>query len=328
MQQRTRSRLLLLLKAASSIAILVIIAARTDFSKVGAAIASLRSEFFVAALATLILQTAVNAYRWTLVMSAQRVAIRLSAALPALYVGLLLNQCLPSYVGGDSYRVLWLYNQGNELGAAVRGVIIDRVSAMIALVLMAAASLPLTTGLVSDPAFHAAMLVIVAGGVVATAAFVSLDHLPLPQRLAGRLRQLSQLAVSARATLFRPHPGVAVVVLALCIHVLSGVVLYLLATGMRIPLHLIDCLLLVAPIALLASLPISVAGWGVREGAVVAVLSVIGIPRESALALSLLFGLAALVNALGGLAPLAFGGERYFPSRLSGPTDRVSAEGL
>jgi len=35
------------------------------------------------------------------------------------------NQCLPSYVGGDAYRVYWLYREGNPLATAVRGVLID-----------------------------------------------------------------------------------------------------------------------------------------------------------------------------------------------------------
>jgi uncharacterized membrane protein YbhN (UPF0104 family) len=45
-------------------------------------------------------------------------------------------------------------------------------------------------------------------------------------------------------------------------------------------------------------LPISVGGWGVREGVLVALLGAMGISADRALAFSLMFGLAAAVSSL------------------------------
>jgi len=52
---------------------------------------------------------------------------------------------------------------------------------------------------------------------------------------------------------------------------------------------------------LLAMLPISVAGWGVREGAMVVAMGLLGVAREDALATSVLFGFAAAGSAIPGL---------------------------
>ena len=46
--------------------------------------------------------------------------------------------------------------------------------------------------------------------------------------------------------------------------------------------------------------PISIAGWGVREGAMVIMLGLVGISSESALALSLLYGIILTIVGLAG----------------------------
>jgi uncharacterized membrane protein YbhN (UPF0104 family) len=63
---------------------------------------------------------------------------------------------------------------------------------------------------------------------------------------------------------------------------------------------LVDCLVLVPPVILVATLPISIAGWGAREVAMVTVFGLIGVPSAQATALSVLFGVATLATALPG----------------------------
>jgi len=74
-----------------------------------------------------------------------------------------------------------------------------------------------------------------------------------------------------------------------------------------------DCLVLVPPIILAATLPISISGWGVRENMTVVLFAGIGVAHEQSAAMSLLFGLISLLVSLpGGLFWLR---ER----KLSGP---------
>jgi hypothetical protein len=51
---------------------------------------------------------------------------------------------------------------------------------------------------------------------------------------------------------------------------------------------------------LVTSLPISVAGWGVREGAMVVAFGYVNVPAESAFAMSVLFGLTMLMSGIPG----------------------------
>jgi uncharacterized membrane protein YbhN (UPF0104 family) len=77
-------------------------------------------------------------------------------------------------------------------------------------------------------------------------------------------------------------------------------VIWALALGLDAPVTLVDCLVLVPPVILVATLPISIAGWGAREVAMVTVFGLIGVPSAQATALSVLFGIATLLIALPG----------------------------
>ncbi|KAF0137780.1 MAG: hypothetical protein FD153_1608 [Rhodospirillaceae bacterium] len=59
-------------------------------------------------------------------------------------------------------------------------------------------------------------------------------------------------------------------------------------------------MVLVPPVLLIMTLPISIAGWGVREQAMITAFGLVGVSEESALALSILSGLTILAGGLPG----------------------------
>jgi hypothetical protein len=59
-------------------------------------------------------------------------------------------------------------------------------------------------------------------------------------------------------------------------------------------------LLMVPLVGLMMVVPISIAGWGVREGVMVVGFGYLGVAPEAALALSILYGLLILAIALPG----------------------------
>ena len=66
---------------------------------------------------------------------------------------------------------------------------------------------------------------------------------------------------------------------------------------------LLDSLLLIPPVVLVAAVPVSIAGWGVRENAMIAAFVYAGLPDGDGLLVSVLFGAGSFViGALGGMA--------------------------
>jgi len=56
----------------------------------------------------------------------------------------------------------------------------------------------------------------------------------------------------------------------------------------------------VSPVVLLTVIPISIAGWGVREGAMVVAFGYAGLAQSDGLIVSLLFGFGYLVLGIAG----------------------------
>jgi len=109
------------------------------------------------------------------------------------------------------------------------------------------------------------------------------------------------------------HPGHAFKVLAWSAlgHVNVTLCVYVLALGLNLNVTLMECLALFPPVLLVTTLPISIAGWGVREYAMMKAFSLVGVPSEGALVLSLLFGLVAMAVSLpGGIVWLTSGERR------------------
>ena len=60
----------------------------------------------------------------------------------------------------------------------------------------------------------------------------------------------------------------------------------------------------VAIVTLAVVLPVSIGGWGMREGVMLAILGAMGVPAAMALAFSLMLGVIGMVAALPGLVML------------------------
>jgi len=72
----------------------------------------------------------------------------------------------------------------------------------------------------------------------------------------------------------------------------------LVGRSLDLPLTALDYLA-VMPIATVAMvIPISVGGWGVREGVLIAVLGAMGVPQATALTFSMMFGAAVALSSL------------------------------
>ncbi|HEY9538811.1 MAG TPA: lysylphosphatidylglycerol synthase domain-containing protein, partial [Kiloniellaceae bacterium] len=113
-------------------------------------------------------------------------------------------------------------------------------------------------------------------------------------------RPFLALAGDARRVLLTPATSLALLLLSALAQLLTVGATYLLAQGLGLPLAFADCLALMPAVVLITFFPLSLAGWGVREGAAVLLLGVAGLAADAALAVSVLFGLGMLAAGLPG----------------------------
>ena len=102
---------------------------------------------------------------------------------------------------------------------------------------------------------------------------------------------------------------------SIAINLLNIVIFFAIANSLNIALGLFNCLVLLPPVFFMSMLPISISGWGVREGTAILALGLVGIPASQALAISVTFGLGLMLISLPG-------GALWIMSRRRRPTIR------
>jgi uncharacterized membrane protein YbhN (UPF0104 family) len=116
-------------------------------------------------------------------------------------------------------------------------------------------------------------------------------------------------AAEAAASVCRSFESAAIVLgCSIMIHLLTISAAWCCAKAVAAPVGLTHVLFLMPPVLLIATVPISIAGWGVRESSMIAAFAYAGLAESDGLALSILFGAVSFVIGLvGGLIWIASG---------------------
>lgn len=256
-------------------------------------------RWILAAGAALTVQTVLSAERWRVTAAQLGITIRPARALREYYLAQFVNQSLPGGVVGDAGRALRSRDQAGLLISG-QAVIFERLAGQIGLLAVFLAALPLTFVLPAGfdwplwligPVTVA--LVVVAAlplGIGATLWMIGPGDHALRQFLA-RL----YLALVARGVLLRQ------VVLSLSTAIFNLAAFAFCAVALDVQLPLLAVGTMVPLILFSMILPLTIGGWGVREGAAAILFPVVGLTASEGLATSFAFGLVIAVSVVPGL---------------------------
>jgi glycosyltransferase 2 family protein len=300
----------LLLKIVISATLVAWLVYATDREALADALLEVDLSTALLAVFVLFALIAVQAWRWTFVARALGISLPLVPAWLISQIGAFFNQVLPSTIGGDAMRVWRLRRRGVGTGIALSSVVLDRVVALVGMILIVAVGLPWLLSWMDTNALRAGIVAVVLVGAGGVAVLLSADRLPLVRRLSGArtLARVLEVPALARRVLFKPRTAVPALALSVTIHLGVALSVWLLARATGVHLAWVETAFLVPVVILFSTVPITIAGWGVREGVMVVALGTVGVGREEALAISVLFGIASVIAALpGGLVWLTTG---------------------
>ena len=272
-----------------------------DLAKSGQHLANFDVAWGVLALALVTLLFLIAAGRWLIYTRALNIPLGIGTAFRLYLIGQFFGQVLPAGVGGDAVRVWLLSRRRVAVGAGAASVVLERMTGLIGLLILMAVLLPLTFSYVDDTAARLTIIFLLAAGGGAICAIVVLSFVPRlieKWRNVALVSKLADAASDARRAGFMLKPAISVLILSVCMHLLAVLAVFGLARGLGMEITALECLALVPVVMLISTLPISLAGWGIREGAMMAALSFAGVDNSEALALSILFGLTLLVISL------------------------------
>ena len=270
-EAKARRGLSLLFKLGVSVAALLLIAVRVDVAGAITRLAEARPTLLGAAFVVLIFQWPTTATRFWLVSHQAGADLSFGRALSVQLASLLMNQAVPT-AGGDAWRTLALQRSGLALRAGIGVAVVDRYFALLGLSTIVLLGQPWFSDLAAGSSLATATSVGLVLVSLALGAVTVIDKW-LPRSKLRVVQAVAEFGPLVRQTLTKPSTGVLGLACSVVAHLITVATVFLLARALDVDLSLGSCALLVPPVVLLSALPISLAGWGVREGSSIAMFA-------------------------------------------------------
>lgn len=291
MALKTNKIFTLIIKFAVSAALLYIVLSKTELEQVFSMLKGMSLPVFISAIFLYILAQFISTLRWKLLLPGV-LGIR---KLFSLYmIGAFFNTLLPGVIGGDAVKGFYLYQATGRGSLTLASIFMDRYLGFVVLIAICALAFPF-----GYKYFYGSRLEWLLPLVVLS--FIIGSFLVFGLRLGKRIKILSGFYDYFHA--YRNQKEVIGKTLLLSVLVqLSGIFsVYILALGIGRHIPFLACLIFVPLIVMFTTLPISISGLGVREGAFVLFFGLIGIKPGVATAISLSWFAAITAGSLLGL---------------------------
>ncbi|WP_249141404.1 lysylphosphatidylglycerol synthase transmembrane domain-containing protein [Bradyrhizobium liaoningense] len=315
-----KKTIIVLTKLLVSAGIIALIVRDMDFWSLKADLLAVKVPMLALAVVLLFAQTFVLCNRWILILRAIGVSLDWLAGWRILVASTWFNQVLPS--GGEAVRIWMLRQHGVQWSQTIGSIIADRFIGLLALGFLISAGIPFLFSRLHE---HFVLFAVL--GIVAAAYFgaiILITSIRLPARVTAALPAgIMRFVMLLKAPLLASARRKSLFGSAIVVHLITVAACYVLAIGLDAGLSALDAFVLVPLVIMAAAVPLSIGGWGIREGAMVAALGLVGIAAEKALAISVLLGLSNLVVGVIGGAVWLLAPERAGAGYSS---DRTPAE--
>ncbi len=294
----TKKHLLISLKIVVSIGLMIILIGGIDFGAERDRIMAADFGLLAAAAGTLLAQVIIGGARWWAVMRAIGTPMPLVNLVRLVWICGFFSQALPSSVGGDPIRIFMVYKEGGlKLGKAINGVMLERVVTIVGLVVLVALVQPSFLPKLDEDAKMLTLISLILLAVMTVTGIIvlmCLDRLPHALTRFRIVRGLHALAGDTRKLFLHPVHATIALIFGVVTHINIAFCVYLLAQSLSVDVTWLDCMVLMPPVILVTTLPISIAGWGVREGAMTVAFGLVGVSQGGAVVLSLTMGILGI----------------------------------
>lgn len=286
-----------LVKLIISLGLLVFISGHLEMSKSARLLTNSDIFYIFVAITISLIQAGLALFRWHTIVIKKGMHISGFQIARYFWLGLFFNQVFPSSIGGDAVRTYCLVRDEQSLGRAMLSVLLDRLLGITGLVMLTGFMVFQFGDEIISPEVRWVVTSLLTVMIGALSAIFFMDRVTPRLPDWSIVKGLTTLAVDARHLLGSQY-GFTLAAISIVIHLLSIVIVGILAKGLMIEVDWIILAMIVPVAILLTAVPVSIAGWGVREGVMVFGLGLGGVLGEEALALSILYGLSIVIVSL------------------------------
>lgn len=295
-----------------SAALLVLVLMQVDFSLLIERTAHTDLSLMFFAMLAVLGQIMFLSFRWHELLNAGRKKIDFRTSLLINLSGYFANIILITSIGGIVAKSGLAIKNGVSVVHAILATFLDRFMTLAALVIFTAISLPLLAHILDKQILQMLTLSVVFVILSAALLFTALRSGWLKDFILSN-RKRSRLIATLRIVLENPKLMLRTTIQSLIAQAFFILAVYILSIGMEYQGDILEFLALLPVLALISSLPISFGGWGVREGAFIYGLGLIGFSMESAFLLSVQVGVVTMIAPLVLGAPFVLRGNFNVP---------------
>ncbi|MDM8520694.1 lysylphosphatidylglycerol synthase transmembrane domain-containing protein [Anaerolineales bacterium HSG6] len=296
------------LKLLISIGLLYFIFTKIDFPAFIAIVRQAHIGWVITAMSLMILGVVLRAWRWQSLLNAIDIRVPITELTAIYFIGFLFNNVLPSGVGGDAIRIVELNKHSKHATDAVSSVLVDRFLGLLTLQGIGTLALLFNWNAVPAPVAYFTVAMFIASS---TAGYLMLNrklYTNLRKNI-GLFRRLTDIGPLGKLfSSLQSYPSSALR-RSYLISILFN--LSLIAMNMSIGLSVgvdasfIEYAIFIPITSMVLMIPIGFGGLGLREGTYIELFKSVGVPTETALAMSL------LVYTIGNLFTGLIGGIIY-----------------
>jgi glycosyltransferase 2 family protein len=296
-----------------TLALLALVALQVDWAAFLERVAGGSPAWLAVALLLVLAALATGAARWWWLLSAAGIRLTAAEVARVYAVSTFASTFLPTSIGGDVARALLVTRDGRMLVRVGLTILVDRAGAFVGMLVVAWGAVLLVPAVLPDGVL--ALLAVltalaVAGGLVllwlAAGGGRSLTR-RLPERIRAPLSGAREvIAVYGR----NPRTLPVLLTTSVAFQILAAAQLWAIAEALDLPLSFAAAAVTLTLVTVATLVPLSIAGFGIREGSYVVLLAPLGIDATDATAISLTAVVVLLVASLPGALLLVRRGMR------------------
>lgn len=304
-----RDKLITLAKIAISLGLIALAFSRVDFKQVAAQLIRANPIYFALALLLYMLAIVVNGAKWQVLLRAQGVRVPFGAVVRFIFVGFFFNNFLPANVGGDVMRGYSLARYTDRAADSAVSVIVDRVIGLMAYMTTAVIAAIIAVNFSG----HSELQRVEWVAMIALAALIAGFGILLSRRLRAVIARIFQIRFLAPlaplygrisdafgAYRFQYKALITAFGVGLVGIACTTMVNWMLSQSMGGYMSLQAIALFNPLIALVLMIPITIAGIGVMQTAYTFFFTLVGVPADHALAVSILMQAIMFLGSLPG----------------------------
>jgi uncharacterized protein (TIRG00374 family) len=244
--------------------------------------------------------------RWWILYKAQDDKNSCTKAFKGYYFGLFFNNFLPTGMGGDVVRIIYLRKFGFATPLLISSTLLDRVIGLFSILLMGLIAIAISPKIAVSDSYYVGLVIFSLVAVMSIALASTSRCKDFVHRfiLKSASNRILVALKSFLETINRYRNNRQQLLSAVCISLLAQhlviISYFMIGISLGIDLAFYLYYTIIPIVFITSSLPISIGGLGVREGTLVALFTMYGTTTESAIALSLVYFLVLLSITLPG----------------------------